>query len=317
MERILITGASGYIGKALVSKLLPTGVGLTLALRRSLPHGTASGGQVNHVVVGDISDATDWSEALRDCGTVVHLAGQTPGRGVDDERFYVVNDKATSRLTEQAVASGVRVFVMMSSIAAVVGHAADSIITDDTYPVPTSAYGRSKLAAESHVAKFSLAGGIGVSLRPPMVYGAAAGGNWRLLQKLAASNLPLPFGAIRNQRAMISIDNLVDAILAVISTINTAPSGAFAVADSKHIGLAEMLRLLREGMKLPARLVSCPPSFLSASLQLIGKGAVVDSLLGDLVVDSSRFCETFSWMPAEDIRNGMRRAGAEYIAGER
>jgi UDP-glucose 4-epimerase len=267
-----------------------------------------------HVGVGALSGTTDWGEALDGCTAVVHLAAQLPGRDATEDILRTVNDEATAALVQQASSSGVRQFVFMSSIGAITGNASSAVITDATDPSSTSAYGRSKLAAERHVTAFSGQGRVGVSLRPPMVYGADAGGNWRLLQKLAASGLPLPMGSVGNRRSMIGVDTLADAVAAVLAQRDDAPGGAFALADTDPISLTEALRLLREGMSRPARLIPVPPSLLSGLLRAAGKGGMVDSLLGDLVIDSSRFRNTFGWGPKESIRDGIRRSGAGFAA---
>ena len=312
MEHVLITGASGFFGRTVVSRLAAAGHTLTLASRRPATVPAATGPH-RHVHVGDLSGSTDWRDALEGCTTVVHLAAQVPGAGVSEDRFRIVNDEATASLTRQAAASGVQRFIFMSSIFAITGNASDATVSDDTVPSPASAYGRSKLAAEAHVRSFAESGDrIGISLRPVMGYGADASGNWRLLQKLAASPLPLPFAAVSNRRSLIGVDNLADAVAAVIAKRDDAPTGAFAVADTDPVSLADMLRLLRKGMARPAHLVPVPPALLSGLLQAAGQAKIAKSLLGDLAVDSSRFRETFSWSPLQDIRDGIQRSGAEF-----
>lgn len=313
MERILVTGASGLVGRAVTAQLSAAGYALTLAGRTAdSPFATAN--THRYVGVGTLSGRTDWRKALEGCTVVVHLAAQVPGPKVAEISFRTVNDEATAALVQQAGSGDIRRFVFMSSIFAVTGNASSAVVTDTTAPAPTSAYGRSKLAAEHHVAAFSGQGRLGVSLRPAMVYGASAAGNWHLLQKLAASGLPLPLGSVHNRRSMIGIETLADAVATVIARRNNAPAGVFAISDSDPISLAEALHLLREGMSRPARLISVPPSLLSGLLRAVGKGGIVNSLLGDLVVDASRFRSTFGWEPKESIRDGIRRSGADFAA---
>ena len=317
MSRILVTGANGNVGRALTPRLAAAGYELTLALRRPRPVGAEGRGTQREIVVGEISGKTDWREALRECSAVVHLAGQIPARGVTEERFRIVNDEATAQLAEQAAACGVRLFILMSSMAAVTDNASDEVVSDATLPLPVSPYGRSKLAAERHVVAFASSGLAGVSLRPPMIYGASAGGSWGQLQKLAATGLPLPFGAVHNRRSGLSIDNLNNAVVTVISAGDKAPGGAFVVADSDPISLSEMLSLLRKGMGLPPRLVPVPPYLLSGPLRLAGKRTLANSLFGDLVIDACRFREAFGWSPPEKVGEAVVRSGACYVADRR
>lgn len=309
MRRFLVTGANGFVGRALTSELAAAGFELTLALRNP----RATSGPHREVTVGDISGATDWSEALRDCAGVLHLAGQIPARGVTEERFRVVNDEATARLAKQAAAAGVRFFMLMSSMAAITDNASERTVSDATPARPVSAYGRSKLAAERHIEAFTADGGTGVALRPPMIYGAAAGGSWGMLQKLAATGLPLPLGAVHNRRTGLSIGNLNDAILTVVRAGEAAPTGAYVVADANPIGLTQMLRLLRQGMGLPPRLLPVPPFLLAKPLMLAGKKGMANSLFEDLVIDAGRFRDAFGWTPPENVLDAVRKSGADYV----
>ena len=309
MTRVLITGASGFVGRAVVARLASAGFELTLGARArtASPH--------RQVAVGDISGTTDWAQALEGCAAVVHLAAQTPIPGATEEQFRTVNDEGTATLVRQAADAGVGQFLLMSSLYVATRKSTPEVVTDATPPPPPSdSYSRSKLAAEQHVAGFAAEGGAGISLRPAPVYGASGTGNWRMLQKLAASNLPLPLGSVRNRRSMISATNLADAVAAVVSKGAGAQSGAFVIADSEPLGLADVLRLLREGMGLRPRLLPMPPALMSGLLKIARKEAIAASLLGDLVVDSSGFRRTFGWSPPDSIRDGGRRSGAEYAA---
>src|SRR5690606_6393350 len=127
----------------------------------------------------------------------------------------VVNDEGTANLVRQTSEAGIRHFILLSSILAVTENSASKCLDDHSCPRPTSYYGLSKLAAEKHAADFTRSGGIGVSLRSPLIYGVDAGGRWKQLQRLAASGVPLPFGAVNNRRSLIAVENLADAIATV------------------------------------------------------------------------------------------------------
>lgn len=311
MERILLTGASGFVGRQLVETLAARGWPLVLASRRAASSAGPGGAAV--VPVGDIGASTDWSKALDGCTTVVHLAGQTPGRGVSETSFAAVNDQGTARLAGQAADAGVKSFIFLSSLHAVTAVGTGGVIDDGTPPRPTTPYGASKLAAEAHVGRLRQRGIAAVSLRPPLVTGAGAVGNWRLLQKLAASGLPLPFGGLRQPRSVISLANLCGAITAVVEARADAPSGSYLVCDPEPVSFADMLRLLRRGMDLPPRLLPVPEPLLSASLALLGRREMAGSLFGRLEVDGSRFRDSFGWTPQHPTAEGITESGRAFL----
>ena len=313
MRRILITGSGGFVGQHLVPRLAADGHALTLAVRSS-PSAQKPTQRIRTVAIGGISGRTDWMPALEGCDVVVHLAAQTPARGVSENTYFSVNADGTARLCEQAAQAGVSRFLMMSSIFAVVDNASDAIVSDQSRARATSPYGRSKLAAEMQAQAFASAGRTVVTLRPPLVYGAAAKGNWRLLQRMSALGLPLPLARVRNRRSLISVDNLVDAIATVVGSERPAGTAeTFALADGDAVSTADMVRLLREGMGLLPRLYPVPPAALSTALGLMSTSAA-RSLLGDLEVDARRFRETFAWSSPRTAEDAIRRSGAGFIA---
>lgn len=304
------------MGRRLVAKLASEGHELTLAGRSAAANG-ASGNTA--ITVGGIGPETDWREALNRCDVAIHLAAQVPARGVAPEDFDRVNNRGTARLAEQAFDAGARLFVLLSSVHAVADNSAEGVVSGDTPSVAVTApYGRSKLAAETHVADFSHAGRVGISIRSPLIYGWDAKGNWALLQRLAASRLPLPFGAIRNRRNLIAVDNLADALAAVVSApLNQDASGVYSVADAEAVSLADIVGWLREGMGRSPRLLPIPDSSLRLLLRTVGQERIVRSLLGDLEVDSSRFRAAFRWTPPLTAKEAIRASAAGYLLKNR
>jgi len=308
--RILVTGGTGFVGKPIVERLIQ--LGHQVVSPRRATHGDGSLGEV--VLVGEINGTTDWSAALRGCEAVIHLAAQLPARSVPDEVFFETNDRGTARLAEQAAAAGARLFIYVSSIGAVVGHSARSPVTDDVATVGPTIYGRSKLNAEAHVSGFAAGERCGISLRPPILYGSGARGNWQLMLRLAASGLPLPFASVNNSRHMMAARNLVDVICHLIArNPPAAASGAYAVADAEALGLAQILRLLRGEMGLSSRLFPVPVSFLRAGFRVIGRKGISDSLLESLEINSQRFCATFDWQPVIGAEAAMRQSARDFI----
>lgn len=310
MARILVTGSSGFVGRHLLLRLIADGHALNLASRTAIePAATAP--NVQTVAVGDIGPETDWRQALAGCDTVIHLAGQTASTGPGDTACERVNALGTRRLTEQAAEAGASTFVFLSSVMAIANNWSPHVLTDATPSIATSPYGISKLHAEQHVAAFANEGRRGVSLRPPMIYGPGAKGNWRRLQQLAASGLPLPFGSVANRRTLVSVNNVVDAIARVVKLGPGAPSGTYLVGDEDAVSLADIVRLLREGRHRPKRLLPVPPALLQMPLRLAGLNTIANSLFADLELDSSGFRTAFNWKPAERAADAIRMAGAD------
>jgi UDP-glucose 4-epimerase len=310
MKRIIVTGASGMVGTALVDRLQKAGHKITAVSRSDglFPPG------VRHVKVGAVDANTGWTAAMSDQDVLVHLAAALPSSASNSETFERVNAAGTARIVEQASSCGIRMIVHLSSIAVVTGNQSRTVISDDTLPAPVNAYGRSKLAAEKSVSQFASGERVGISLRPPLVYGAQSAGNWGSLLRLAASGLPLPFGAVDNRRTMISTNALVDIICRVVETAEPELSGSYAVSDRESVSLALIMRYLREGMGKRPLLLPCPTPILETPLRLIGQGRIADSLFGNLEIDSSRFRQTFGWTPSETAFDAIRRSGREFAA---
>lgn len=304
MARILVTGPSGFVGGHLVPRLLRDGHTLHLA-GRGHPSQATSG--VQTFSIGDIGSGTNWRDALAGCDSVIHLAGQTASSGPRDDVCDRVNHLGTRRLVEQAAEAGVTTFVFLSSVMALVDNVAPSLVTDRTASSATSAYGLSKLHAEHHVAAFAGGSRRAISLRPPMIYGTGAKGNWKRLEALAASGLPLPLASVANRRSLISVTNVADALARAVAA-SDGPSGTYIVSDAGVVSIGDIVRLMREGRRKPARLMRFPPALLSTPLRLAGMGSIANSLLGSLEVDGSRFCVDFGWRPVEQTATAIRHS---------
>jgi nucleoside-diphosphate-sugar epimerase len=301
---ILITGASGFVGRRLVERLRPTYPGLTAAVRQSPAPGETA--------VGDIRADTDWSSVLCGRQCVIHTAARV--HVMRDETadplatYRRVNVAATLNLARQAAAAGVKRFIFLSSIK-VNGEQTcpGRPFTADDAPAPEDAYGTSKWEAEQSLQQLAAETGMElVIIRPPLVYGPGVKGNFASMIKLVAKGLPLPLGAVHNQRSLVALDNLVDLIITCIDH-PAAANQVFLAGDGQDLSTPELLRGVALAMGRPSRLIPVPPFLLMLSATLLGKKAVAQRLLGSLQVDVAKARNLLGWEPPVSVEEGLKR----------
>jgi UDP-glucose 4-epimerase len=298
MDRVLVTGASGFIGRPLVNALAAQGCPVRAAGRAVEPSEAAA----DYVQVADLSGPVDWARALDGVGSVVHAAGIAhAGAGRHPAALYhAVNAQATGRLAQQAARAGVTRFVFLSSIRAQTGPASARTLTEDDAPGPSDDYGRSKLTAEAAIRESGVPHTI---LRPVVVYGPGAVSNIAALVKLCTLPLPLPLAAIANRRSLLSVDNLIAAIrFALVSP--AAVNETFVVADPGPLTLAEMVAAIRGGAGRRPALFSLPPSLIAAPLRWLGRGDLWQRFGEELAVDPAKLLRA-GWQPVTDTRTGL------------
>ena len=311
--RVLVTGAAGFVGTPLCRRLGESGFRVRRAVRTAEP-----GAAVDTVAVGDIGPDTDWRAALADVQCVIHLAARTHvlhETATDPLAEYRrVNLLGTERLVRAASTSGVLRFVFLSSIK-VNGEATGTRpFTESDAPAPEDAYGVTKREAEEALARHAAASGLDlVVLRPPLVYGAGVKGNFLRLMRLVARGVPLPLGSVRNARSLIFVDNLADAIRAVIIDARAA-GNTYLVSDGEDVSTPELVRLLANAMNSPARLLPCPIPMLAAAAALLGKRVEARRLIGSLQIDSSKIRLDLGWTPPFRLVEGLRRTAQWYDA---
>lgn len=295
-QRILVTGASGFIGQHVVRVLAERGYNVRAAARHPIVFDSP---RVEGVAVGDMSRSFAAEFLVRGVDAVVHAAGLSHARSdLPPAAYTAINVDATRQLARAARASRVKRFVLMSSIRAQVGVTSPEIVTEALPARPTDAYGRSKLAAEAIMARMLEDSSTHWTvLRPALVYGPGVKGNMAALMRLAALPVPLPFGALKARRSLVSIGNLISALQYVLQT-QTAEDATFVVADREALTMADIIRALRRGAGRPEMLVPLPDTSLAGLLRMVGKPDLADRLTGDLVVDAVRL-RRIGWAPLE------------------
>lgn len=299
--KILVTGATGFVGRALGDHLLQKGHACIPAVRRAsgLPH---------ECVVGDIDADTDWCTALPDCDAVIHLAARVHvmrDKAVDPLKLYrATNTDATLNLARQLAQTGVKRFVFISSIK-VNGEGRDEPYRETDVPAPEDAYAISKWEAEQGLQRIARETGLEVViLRPPLVYGLGVKANFLHLMKTIQRGWPLPLGAIHNKRSLLYLGNFVDAIRVCLEHPDAAGQ-TFLLDDGRPVSTPELIRAIAQAMGRPARLLAVPCGVLEGVATLLGKRTVVRRLAGSLYVDSSTIRTRLGWTPPYSMEAGL------------
>ncbi len=303
--KILITGASGFLGRRLLRTLSSQDVKLTVAHRHELNEI-----DVPQYIVGELSGLTDWSEAVARQDVVIHAAARAHLIGADAKNcaadYQRVNVSGTLKLALQAAQAGVSRFIFISSIG-VNGNVSKRPFSADEHPHPAEPYARSKWQAEQGLWQIQKQTGMEVVIiRPPLVYGPAAPGNFGSLIRWIEQGVPLPLGAINNKRSLVGIDNLVDLIIRCIDH-PAAANQVFLAGDGADLSTTELLSGVGKAMGKPARLIKVPAGVLQLGATLLGKKAMAQRLLGSLQVDISKTCEILDWTPPYTVEEGLRR----------
>jgi len=302
MARILVTGAAGFIGRALCHGLAARGHRPIAGLRRPEPPPSTAEG----VLLGDITPDRDWSRALRGVGidSVVHLAQRA--HSTADPTALAPEPAAAAALARAARRAGARRFVYLSSIITMGTTTAPGrpFRTGDT-PRPESPYGQSKLATEGALTEAARDSGIElVIIRPPLVYGPGVRANFQALLRLVASGVPLPFGAIDNRRSLLHADNLTD-LIAAAALHPAAPGQILLASDGVDLSTPALIRLLAKGLGHAARLFPVPRTALGLLRRLPEIGPRLGPLISSLQVDDSATRALLGWTPPVATEPGL------------
>ena len=269
--------------------------------------------------VGDLGPTTDWLGALQGLDAVVHCAGRahvmTDTATEPLTAFRTVNMDGTLNLARQAVDAGVKRFVFISSIG--VNGAQTALgrsFSETNKPNPHNAYALSKWEAEQGLLRVADETGLEVVIiRPPLVYGYGAPGNFGALMRAVQRGWPLPLGTVCNRRSLVALDNLVDFIVTCI-THPQAVNQTFLLSDGQDLSTTELVRGMAKAAGVPARLLPVPVWVLQTGATLLGKGNAVQRLCGNLQVDISKAKQLLGWVPPVSVDEGLRRAVGGGIA---
>lgn len=300
--KVLVTGATGFVGGGLCSQLAAAGYVVVPAVRRAC-------GGADEMIVGDIGDKTHWGAALAGCEVIVHLAARVhavPGRAESDARelYRAANTTAALNLARQAAESGSKRIVFVSTVK-VNGEGRDEPYRETDTPSPEDAYAISKWEAEQGLHRIAQETGLEVViLRPPLVYGPGVKANFARLIETVARGVPLPLGAIRNRRSLLYLGNFVDAIRVCIE--HPAAAGQTFLLDDGHpVSTPELIRAVARALGRPARLLPVPVKLLHLGGALLGRRAAVARLTGSLCVDSSLIRTRLGWTPPYSMEAGL------------
>lgn len=311
---VAVTGADGFIGRALCRHLADTGRTVRAVVRQVPGHPSP---RVHHVALGDLSQASEHalSEALQGAYAVVHLAGRAHvlrERAQDPEAAYrAANVTATARIARAAVQAGVGRLLFASTVkvngeATLPGRA----FRPDDAPAPRDAYARSKAEAERVLmVECGSSSTVPLVLRLPLTYGPGVKGNFAALLDGVAAERTMPFGAVDNRRSLLYVGNLVEAIAAALDCIDPV-RGVHFVADAESVSTPGLVRAMAAALKEPSRVINVPVGLLRVGGFLTGRGAMIERLVGSLEVDTASFRAATAWVPRHSLADGLRATAA-------
>lgn len=312
--KILVTGASGFVGKSLCAELFRRGHMVVTAVRTV----NIEIDYLEQSVIGLIDGGTDWSVALTGVDVIIHLAARVHVMNdtVEDPlaEFRKVNVDGTLNLARQAVKAGVKRFIFISSIKVNGEH---SVIgrpfTEVDAANPQDAYGVSKSEAEQGLLSIAQQTGIEVVIiRPPLVYGLGVKANFASMMRTVKRGIPLPLGAVNNKRSFVYVDNMVSLILRCMNH-PAAANQIFLVSDGCDLSTTQLLRGCAAALGVKSRLLPVPPSLITACAVAIGKLDVVQRLCGSLQVDISKARTLLEWTPPVSVVDGLKATAQSLI----
>lgn len=310
-ERILVTGATGFVGHTLCRLLTESGFEVRAAVRKK---GASASGIYEQAVVGDIGSGTDWTPALRGVDAVVHAAARAHvmnAQPSDIDLYHETNARGTARLAQAAAMAGVSRFVYVSSIKVNGEERQGGAYTALEQPQPRDPYGESKWQGEQALLEASAAMQTAI-VRPPLVYGPGVRANFLRLMTWVDKGLPLPFGAIRNRRSLVSIWNLCDLLIQLLRR-PLQRSQVWLVSDGEDLSTPALIEKIARSMGRRANLWSVPVGALVLAGKLTGKSAEIARLRGSLTVDIGATRRDLGWTPPLTMDESIARTVQWYL----
>lgn len=315
MQSILITGANGFIGKALCRTLLAQGIHVRAVVRSDEKARELRSIFTSSVfecrILGDMTMSTDWSNILKDVDAVVHLAARVHQADADapdhNGKYQNLNVVSTQHLANASVTAKVKRFLYLSSIG-VNGRVTNSKpFTEIDTPNPHNTYALSKWQAEQALQEVSNRSDLKITiLRPPIVYGKGVKANFQSLLKLVQSGLPIPLASVKNQRSLVYVENLVDAIITCLRR-EEAAGRTYLVSDAEVVSTPDLIRQIAAVLGKAPRLLPFPLGLLRFGATLMGKGSMVDRLVESLVMDCSKINKELGWVPPYTLQDALQR----------
>lgn len=293
MVTYLVTGGSGFVGRALVEKLLEDDAARVVATSRAGPNGKRP--RLDNKRVDALSESTDWTDALKDVDVVFHCAAETSGKRSDPANLMAANRDGTFALARRAATVGVTRFVFLSTAQVHGVSTHGKRYNEMSPPNPQSPYAVSKWEAESGLLEIAKETGLAVTIvRPPLVYGPGVKGNLAQLAKLATLGVPLPFASVANRRSLVALDNLVD-FLCYSAHHAAASNETYLVSDGQDLSTGQIMRHVAGGRRV--RLFPFPIAPMQALLKMAGRGGIAERLLGSFQIDGSKARKQTGWVP--------------------
>jgi nucleoside-diphosphate-sugar epimerase len=314
-DHVLITGATGFIGRFLCTRLLADGLDVRGTLLESEALSSLVEG-VEPVIIQPLGPDTSWGDYVAGIDTIIHLAARVhimDNPAADPlAEFRKVNVDGTSRLAGEAAKTGVKRFVFISSVK-VNGEESTIPYTADSPSFPSDPYGISKWEGEQALRIIEAETGLEVVVvRPPLVYGPGVKANFRQFMSIISRGVSLPFASIRNKRSLVFVGNLVDALVCCATHPNAAGQ-TYLVSDGEDVSTPELFQRMAAALGKPARMFPFPPELLRLAGVLSGKSAAVDRLVGSLQVDNSKIRRELGWTPPFTMEQGLKDTAEWYI----